>query len=165
MSDRVDELISQWRREHPDLDPSVMATVGRLLRAAGLVGAEIDRFAAERGLSRGEGDVLLTLRRAGEPYRLKPGELARSLLVTPGGMTSRIDRLERGGLVRRHPDPADRRGIDVELTAKGRRLVDSVLPAHIANEERLLAALTRRERTQLDALLTKLIESLEGSSA
>ena len=139
-----------------------MGTVGRLLRAAAMIGAEIDRFAAAQGLSRGEGDVLLTLRRAGPPFRLRPSELARAQLVTPGGITSRLDRLERSQLVRRRHDPDDRRVIEVELTPKARRLVDRLLPAHLENEERLLASLTKAERRDLDRLLGKLLGSLEG---
>jgi DNA-binding MarR family transcriptional regulator len=159
--DPVQELIDQWRRQRPDLDPSVMGTVGRLLRAAALVGGGIDRFAAEQGLSRGEGDVLLTLRRAGPPYRLRPGELARAQLVTPGGMTGRLDRLERSGLVRRRGDDSDRRVVEVELTPKAVRLIDRILPEHIANEERLLAGLGKRDRAELDRLLAKLLAGLE----
>lgn len=140
-----------------------MGTVGRLLRAAALIGAEIDRFAADNGLSRGEGDVLLTLRRAGPPYRLRPSELARAQLVTPGGITSRLDRLERAGLVRRRADAEDRRVIEVELTPKARKLIDGLLPAHLENEERLLAGLNKRERGELDRLLAKLLEPLEPS--
>jgi len=124
--------------------------------------AEIDRFAAANGLSRGEGDVLLTLRRAGPPYRLRPSDLARAQLVTPGGITSRLDRLEHAGLVRRRPDPGDRRVIEVELTPKARRLIDALLPAHVENEERLLAGLSKRDRHELDRLLGKLLATLEG---
>lgn len=159
--DRVDRVIDQWRRERPDVDPSVMGTVGRLLRAAALIGAEIDRFVAGHGLNRGEADVLMTLRRAGAPYRLTPSEITRSLLITPGGMTSRLDRLEREGLVRRRPSRADRRSIEVELTAKAKRLLDRALPSHLANEERLLAPLSSRERASLDRLLAKLIAPLD----
>lgn len=162
MADRVDALIDQWRRERPDLDPSVMGTVARILRAGALLGAELGRFAADRGLGRGEADVLLTLRRAGKPYRLSPTALSRSLLVTPGGMTSRLDRLEREGLVRRLPDPDDRRAIEVELTPVAKRMVDALLPEHVANEERLLAPLTKRDRAELDRLLGKLLADLDG---
>ena len=162
MPDKIDALIDQWRRERPDLDPSVMGTVGRILRAAALLGAELDRFAAEHDLGRGEADVILTLRRAGKPFRLSPSALSRSLLVTPGGMTNRLDRLEREGLIRRLPDPNDRRAIEVELTAAARRKVDALLPDHIANEERLVAPLAKHDRADLDRLLGRLIAHLEG---
>jgi DNA-binding MarR family transcriptional regulator len=159
--DSVERLIDQWRRERPDVDPRVMGTVGRLLRAAALIGAEIDRFVADQGLNRGEADVLMTLRRAGPPYRLTPSAITRSLLITAGGMTGRLDRLEREGLIRRRPSARDRRSVEVELTAKAKRLLDRALPAHLANEERLLAPLSTRERATLDRLLTKLIAPLE----
>ena len=159
--DKVEALIDQWRRERPDLDPSVMASVGRLLRTAALLNAELDAFAAEHGLNRGEADVLMTLRRAGEPYRLSPSALARSLLLTPGGMTARLDRLERDGLIRRLPNPDDRRAIEVELTAAASEQIDAIVPEHIANEQRLLSPLTNRERADLDRLLTKLLGGLE----
>jgi DNA-binding MarR family transcriptional regulator len=162
-ADQVDQLIAQWRRERPDLDPRAMATVGRLLRVAGRFGAEIDRYLADHGVQRGDADVLATLRRAGPPHRLSPGRLAESLLITSGGMTARLDRLERAGLVARRPNPEDRRSIDVELTARGRNLVDQVLPGHVANEERLLSPLNDRERETLDRLMRKLLEPLEGS--
>lgn len=160
--DKVDALVDQWRRERPDVDPGVMASVGRLLRVAGLISAELDIFTAEHGINRGEADVLMTLRRAGEPFRLSPSVLARSLLVTPGGMTARLDRLEREGLIRRLRSSEDRRAIEVELTKAARKRIDAILPAHIANEERLMSALTKRERADLDRLLAKLLAGLES---
>src|SRR5688572_11351667 len=121
--DRIDELVAQWQRERPDLDVEVMAVVGRLLAVGALAGRRLDTFAAGHGLDRGQGDVLLTLRRAGKPYRLSPSELTSSLLVTSGTMTNRLGRLETLGLIERHPNPADGRGLDVQLTPKGVRLV------------------------------------------
>jgi DNA-binding MarR family transcriptional regulator len=77
--------------------------------------------------------------------------------MTTGGMTKRLDRLERAGLVQREPDPADRRGILVALTGKGRKVVDRAVEDHLANEARMLEALTDRERRALDAALAKLL--------
>jgi DNA-binding MarR family transcriptional regulator len=160
--DAVDAILEQWRRERPDLDPSAMGIVGRISRAALLLEPELARAFAAHGLAGSEFDVLATLRRSGKPYRLTPGELARSTMVTTGGMTKRLDRLEARGLARRLPDPRDRRGSLVELTADGLAAVDAALTAHLANEERLLAALSRAEREQLAAFLRKLMLSLEG---
>lgn len=108
--------------------------------------------------------MLATLRRSGAPYRLSPGALLRSMMVTSGTMTNRIDRLEEKGLVRRVPDPEDRRGILVELTEQGRELVDIVLISHVANEERILKALSKEEQQTLATLLSKLLSSLEHDS-
>jgi DNA-binding MarR family transcriptional regulator len=162
VADQVSQLREEWRRERPDLDPSAMATVGRLLRVAALIGDEIDWFAQERGISRPEGDVLMTLRRVGAPHRLDPGALARSLVLTPARLSTRLDQLERQGLVQRISPEGKSGASEVQLTDKGREMVDEFLPAHVANEERLLAPLTIEERDTLDTLLGRMIEPLES---
>jgi DNA-binding MarR family transcriptional regulator len=139
--DAVDLIAAQWRRERPDLDPFPMEVIGRISRLAALVQPELGRVFARFGVNGGDFDVLATLRRAGRPHRLTPGDLARSTMVTSGGMTKRLDRLEARGLVRREPDPDDRRGALISLTDEGRALVDRVVEEHLANEERLLAGL------------------------
>jgi DNA-binding MarR family transcriptional regulator len=159
--DRVDELVAQWERERPDLDPRPMATLGRLSRIYTLARARVDAVFAAHGLDQGQFDVLATLRRSGPPYRLSPTALSSALLVSSGGMTNRLDRLERAGLVARHRDPADRRALQIELTLKGRELLDATLSEHVANEERILAPLTREERDELDRLARKLLAGLE----
>src|SRR3712207_9430036 len=126
-----------------------MALVGRVLVVAGLIQKRLETFAAERGVQVGEADVLFTLRRAGEPFRLAPSQLTASLLVTSGTMTNRLDRLEERGLVRRRPNPTDRRGLDVELTARRRKLVDASIGEHLPNEALMLAPLTPPARRQL----------------
>jgi DNA-binding MarR family transcriptional regulator len=161
--DRIDELAAQWSAERPDVDAEVMASVGRLLYVARLVQDRIAARAAVWGLQIGEGDVLFTLRRAGAPYRLSPSGLAESTLVTTGTMTNRLDKLEARGLVRRVPNPSDRRGIEVELTPAGRRLVDEVVGDHVENEREMLAGLSERERAQFDRLLRTLLAHLAAN--
>lgn len=158
--DRLDQLAAQWAAERPDLDHEVMATVGRLLTLGTLIGRRLDATAAEHGLDRGQGDVLFTLRRAGAPYRLAPSQLTASLLVTSGTMTNRLDRLEQRGLVRRRPNPEDRRGLDVELTEEGRELVDRLVGEHVAGEQDMLAPLSATERAQLVRITRKLLAHL-----
>jgi DNA-binding MarR family transcriptional regulator len=158
--DHVDRIFEQWAVERPDLDRSAMAVLARILRAARIVDLEMGRVFAEDGLHRGEFDVLATLRRAGNPYRLNPTDLSATVLLSTGAMTNRLDRLESAGLVRRLPDPEDRRGVLVELTAEGRSLIDRVLTAHVRNEERILESLTDVDRRQLTRLLRKLLVSL-----
>lgn len=154
--DAINRLIEQWRRERPDLDARPMAVIGRLLRAARIADRAIEQTLSQHGLRPGWFDVLSALRRAGAPYRLTPGQLTHSLMLSTGGMTKRLDRMESAGLVRRSPDPDDRRGLLVEMTDKGLRLVDAAVEAHLENEERLLRHLTKSERTQLERLLLKL---------
>lgn len=142
-----------------------MGVIGRLNEASTLIAR--DRLApvfARFGLQAGEFDVLATLRRSGAPYALTPTELYEATMVTSGAMTARLDRLEKAGLTRRAPHPSDRRGVVVELTAKGRELIDEALAAHVANEHEILAGLTREDRETLAKLLEKLIGSLSSPS-
>jgi DNA-binding MarR family transcriptional regulator len=138
-----------------------MAVLGRLSDAAERVTRDhMDPLFAASGLQRGEYDVLATLRRSGQPYMLSPTRLYEALMISSGGMTARLDRLERAGLIERRPDPNDRRGKLIALTETGRRLVDETIGRVVANEQRILAVLTRAEQEKLNALLGKLIAGL-----
>ena len=159
--DRADLAAAQWARERPDLPSLPMTVFGRLSEAAERVMREhMNPLFAEAGLQSGEFDVLATLRRSGEPYMLSPTRLYEATMISSGGMTDRLDRLERAGLVERRPDPKDRRGKLIALTEAGRRVIDDTIGRHVANEERLLSALTQAEQETLDALLKNLIAAL-----
>ncbi|MDH0091980.1 MarR family transcriptional regulator [Achromobacter mucicolens] len=162
MKDRAQRAQMEWQRERPDLDANVMALAGRLLQATHLL--ERNWFlplAAQFELHQGEFDVLATLRRSGSPYAMTPTDLHEGLMLSSGAMTSRLDRLERKGLIERVPAPNDRRSILVRLTPAGLALIDKALPLHVANEQQALASLTQKEQAQLDGLLAKLIVGLE----
>jgi DNA-binding MarR family transcriptional regulator len=159
-SDQIDALVGQWAAQHPDLDVATMARVARLMEVARTMEARIAANAAELGIDLAEGDVLFTLRRAGAPYRLSPSALSASLLVSSGTLTNRLDRLERKGLIRRVPHPTDRRSTEVELTPAAVKALDVAIHRHVASEQELLAALSDRERDQLDRLLRKLLGHL-----
>jgi DNA-binding MarR family transcriptional regulator len=160
-ADHVDRVLEQWRAQRPDLDLEPLAVIARLGRAAALTDRALEEFFAEHGLSRALWDVLASLRREGRPYRLSPTQLYRGLMRTSGTMTNRLMHLQRAGLIRRVPDPADGRGLLVELTPKGVRLVDRLAAEHMENERRLLAGLTAAEREELAALLRRLLGGLE----
>ena len=160
-ADAVDSIEAQWRRERPDLDPSPMAVIGRITRLASLLDRELDTAFADYGLAGCDFDVLATLRRSGAPYRLTPTELSRSTMVTTGGMTKRLDRLEANGLIRRDPDPSDRRGKLIALTDEGRELIDRAVEGHLANEERLLACLSPPDRKRLADLLRGMLLAVD----
>lgn len=163
--DAVDEFLEQWRTRRPDLpEPGLtaMAVFGRLGRVVGLAGPAIEAVFARHGLSTGEFDVLAALYRSGPPFELTPGALARALMLSPAAMTNRLDRLERAELVSRALDPANRRSMRVALTPRGQRSVDEVVVEHVANEQRLLAALDATEVADLDRLLRKLLAGLAG---
>lgn len=159
--DPVDQIVAQWRAIRDDLDLRAMALVGRLGRLAGLLQREIAAVLGEHDLTIADFDVLAALRRAGPPHRLNPTHFARTLMLTSGTVTNRLDRLAERGLVERLDDPDDRRGTLVALTAKGKTVVDAAVADHVANETRLLAALSKPERGELDRLLRKLLASLE----
>jgi DNA-binding MarR family transcriptional regulator len=157
IDDEIQRLVEQWRPQRPDLELEAMATVARLLTLGRLLDGVTAELAAEHGLQTPEGDVLFTLRRSGPPYRLAPSAISESLLVSSGTLTSRLDRLERKGLIQRVPHPEDRRSVEVELTPRGLELVDEVVTVHVRNESRILEALSERERAALDRAASKLI--------
>ena len=158
--DGVDLILEQWQRERPDLDASPIGVIGRISRLARELEHRLEPVYAEQGLEPGWYDVLATLRRSGPPYRLRPTEFSSALMLTSSGTTKRLDRLERAGLIARTPDPDDRRGTLITLTAAGRELVDAASEAHLANEHRLLGSLSEGERQRLAALLRKLLAGL-----
>ncbi|EDX87657.1 transcriptional regulator, MarR family [Synechococcus sp. PCC 7335] len=159
--DPVDTILAQWAKERPDLDVSPMGLIGRTTRLAHHFRKAIGATFAEFGLQLGEFDVLATLRRSGAPYQLSPTELFRSMMVSSGTMTNRIDRLEKAGLVERVPDKRDRRGTLIHLTDKGFDLIESAVTAHVDNEHRVLGGLDEADRKTLSDLLRKLLLSLE----
>lgn len=156
-NDRVGTFIEQWRRERPDLDPSPMAVIGRMRRISDDFTSELIRNYRRFGLGEGEFDVLCALRRAGSPFALSQGDLARHTMVTAGATSKRVDRLEAAGLVIRSQREDDTRGRIVELTPEGRALIDEAYPAHLQTERRLLSSLSDEERSQLERLLRKLV--------
>ena len=116
------------------------------------------------GLNRGEVGVLGALRIAGPPNRLSPTQLFKGLMLSSAGITSRLDRLETRGLVRRTRDPDDRRGVLVELTDEGARILDEAVTANSESERELLAGLSPAERETLGSLLRKLLANLEPTA-
>ncbi|MFC8597066.1 MarR family winged helix-turn-helix transcriptional regulator [Isoptericola sp. NPDC057191] len=155
--DRVGTFVEQWRRERPDLDPSPMAVIGRMRRVSDDFSAALVENYRRYGIGEGEFDVLCALRRAGAPFALNQGDLAEHTMVTAGATSKRVDRLESAGLVSRHLQADDGRGRVVTLSPQGRRLIDEAYPEHLQLEEQLLSPLSRNERTQLEALLRKLV--------
>lgn len=157
--DGVDLIIEQWAHERPDLDTTAMAVFGRIFRLSRLAGDQMERAYATHGIGRPEFDVLATLRRAGEPFQLSPGRLAASMMLSTGGTTARLDRLEKAGLIERSPSPSDRRGVLVRLTGRGFETVERAVGAGLAEQERLLAHLTQAKRRQLDELLREALDA------
>jgi DNA-binding MarR family transcriptional regulator len=157
LSDEVDDLVSAWHAQRPDLDVDPLQVLSRVSRLAKHLDIARRGAFASHGLESWEFDVLSALRRQGPPFQLTPGALLRATLVTSGTMTNRIDRLAAAGLVRREPDPRDRRGVLVTLTPEGEERVDAALEDLLNRERTLLAALGDPERKQLADLLRTLL--------
>lgn len=156
-TDAVDAITEQWAVQRPELDTLAMAVFGRVYRIARAMGDRMEVEYLRYGIGRGEFDVLGTLRRAGAPYTLSPRELSATLMLTTGGMTGRLDKLERAGLLVRAPDPHDRRGLRVSLTEQGIDVVDKALAAGLAVQQAALSALGAQEAEELSDLLRRLL--------
>ena len=159
--DPVDAIIDQWATVRPDLDTAAMEVFGRIHRLSRAMGDRTEKAYERFGIGRGEFDVLATLRRAGEPYTLSPRQLSATLMLTTGGMTGRLDKLERAGLLRRSPDPHDRRGLKVTLTDKGLELIDEAVGAGLAVQTEALSGLAAEQAGQLAELLRELLRTTE----
>lgn len=162
-ADEVDRLVAAWHQERPDLDVEPLQVLSRVSRLARHLDRARRASFAEHGLETWEFDVLTALRRAGEPYELSPGALLRATLVTSGTMTNRIDRLAATELVRRRPDPEDRRGVLVSLTETGRTRVDSAFADLLRRERELLAGLGKHEQQALSDLLRTLLVPFDAT--
>ncbi|MDR6951747.1 DNA-binding MarR family transcriptional regulator [Ancylobacter sp. 3268] len=162
-ADHVEQRRRQWARELPDVDTQGMAVLGRARWITLWARPPIEAVFAAHGLDAGEFDVLSTLRRAGPPYRLRPTELFQALMISSGGLTDRLARLEKAGLVTRRPSESDARSLLVELTAEGRERAEAAFRADMEVEAGLLAGLTGEERDQLAGLLAKLAASMEAA--
>jgi DNA-binding MarR family transcriptional regulator len=161
--DSIASVLAQWSRQRPRLDLGPLGMFIALAQVHGLTAPRIERLMADHGINRGIFDVLTTLRRAGAPHVLAPKELARSLLLSGAGLTSRLARLEADKLIVRLPDPRDGRGLKVRLTAKGLRLVDRILPELIRLEAGLVVGLTCGEMAQLTRLLDRWAGSVQAA--
>ncbi len=153
--DVINRIVAEWKTVRPDLQTTTMETVGRILRINLHICASIEKVIMGFGLNMGEFDTLATLRRSGAPYCLSPTQLYTELLLSSGSMTNRLNRLESRGLVARVADPADRRGLLVELTAEGAKLIDAAMDAHLLNEASILSPFSADEQQALANSLSR----------
>ncbi|MDI1466069.1 MarR family transcriptional regulator [Catellatospora sp. KI3] len=158
LKDGVDAIGDQWRAERPDLgDLLPMELFGRVYRIAALMAERVERVYQPFGISRAEFDVLATLRRSGDPFNLSPKQLSDTLMLTTGGMTGRLDRLEKAGLVERQPNPDDRRSLRAQLTPSGKDTVDRAVAVGLELQRELVAKLSPADARRLADLLRQLL--------
>ncbi|MGL6073315.1 MAG: MarR family winged helix-turn-helix transcriptional regulator [Fimbriiglobus sp.] len=153
LHDSIDVLLAAWKGVRPDLDVSPMELVGRVIVLAQHLERSVEEALEEHDLSLGQFDILATLRRHGNG--MTPTELLQSVVLSSGGMTSRLDRLEEDGIIARKRDPNDRRGVIVELTAKGKKLIDRATTTRFENASEVLPKLSATETKQLISLLRR----------
>ena len=151
--DPIDEILEQWSDERPDLDTASLGVVIRVMTLYRSFRRQADRALEPLELELWEYDVLAALRRQGEPYALPATRLARETELSSGAMTNRIDRLESRGLVKRKPDRKDRRGVNVSLTASGRRLIDKAIQHRLDSARESLRDLSAAQQRELARLL------------
>jgi DNA-binding MarR family transcriptional regulator len=162
--DVIDRINDQWRFERRDLDPGPLELVGRVLVLAEHLQRSVNEALAEHGLTLGQFDILATLRRIGPGARLPPKLLMKSVALSSGGMTYRLDQLEEAGLVRREPDALDRRSIVVGLTRKGLEVIDAATTTRFDEAKRSLPPLSAPETAQLTRLLRTWLECLSAKT-
>ncbi|MDN3696040.1 MarR family transcriptional regulator [Vibrio cortegadensis] len=159
--DAIDRVVAQWVKEKPELNTDPMALMGRLMRVTKHMEAEVATLHKQYDLKMGEFDVLATLRRAGQPYKLTPSELIESMMLTSGAMTNRLDKLEGKGLIEREHSKKDRRSVTVILTTTGLNLIEEMIEQHVDIQTRLVTALTPDQIQQANGLLKNLLADFE----
>jgi DNA-binding MarR family transcriptional regulator len=159
--DYTDYLLERWSLLQPGLDMNGLQVTARLSRLGVHLARREEEVFGRLGLNRGEVGVLSALRVVGPPHRLSPTRLGRGLMLSSAGITSRLDRLERRGLLKRIPDPEDRRGVIVELTDQGIEVVDAAVVANTAADKQVLSQLSQDEIDQLDRLLRRMLSAME----
>ncbi len=164
--ERLDELDAQlevWAREIPNLEPVTEGIVERIQILAKAFDRSLEETLVESGLDRRAFGVLGKLRAVGPPYRRSAGQLAERMRLSSGAMTNRLDRMEAAGLVRRLPDPHDRRGTLVEPTEAGRAIWDRTVGTQAIREARIASVLDEADRAALHRLLRILMRAFPGS--
>jgi DNA-binding MarR family transcriptional regulator len=159
-TDHLDEMLVIWAREIPDLDPLTEGIVDRIQILAKSFDRLMDETLTEFDLERRAFLILLSLRRLGAPYRRSPGQLAAEQQLSSGAMTNRLDRLEEAGLIRRLPDPTDRRGTLIEPTEAGHAAWDRTIGTQGRREAQVAAVLSESEREELHRLLRRLMRAI-----
>ena len=160
-TDRTGQLIARRRRETPDVPLDGMEILSRANRLVRLSRKWIEPVFTRHDLDTGEFDVLATLRRSGAPYRQRPTELYQSLMITSGGLTDRLNRLEKKGFIDRVVSETDRRSALVQLTPAGLKTINAAFAEDMKLEADLLGSLDTGERRQLATLLARLLSDLE----
>lgn len=159
--DLVDTFQKEWDASHPEEKFVCVPAVTRLVRISEYIERAVEATLAEFDLTRGEAEVLFALVRNPQ-LDITPKILQTLMLISSGGLTRRLDHLERKGLIVRRPDPNDRRGTVLKPTPEGVELTLKAHHAHVETEARLISVLDEPEKAFLELLLKKLILAQEA---
>jgi DNA-binding MarR family transcriptional regulator len=159
--DRVDVTLKKWKNERPDLNASAKAVVGRIIRLQGVILSVVTKSFKKHGINPGEYAVLCNLRVNGHPHQMSPTQISQNMLLTSGGMSNLLERMENKNLITRIHDPNDRRGVLVQLTQEGKKIIDAAMTEHVQVERELISHLSKDEKLTLEVLLKKLLTHLD----
>ena len=161
--DAVDEVVSNVRDLYPELEVVGLPITGRVLRLAQILQARREEQLAEFNITLADFDVLATIRRRAGAGSVNVGELQAAMMLSSSGITKRLDRLESSGLVRRQPDPSDRRGVLISLTDAGFELIDKAIPAITRFETDLVRSAlgAEKDRARVESGLRQLLVAQE----
>ena len=162
--DHLDAQLAVWAREIPDLDPLTEGIVERIQKLAKSLDRSMEETLQQSGLDRRAFHLLGRLRSYGPPYRRSPGQLAEDMRLSSGAMTNRLDRVEKAGLIRRLPDPTDRRGTLVEPTEAGHAAWDRTTGTQARREAIFASVLTKPDREELHRLLRRLMSAFPAKA-
>jgi DNA-binding MarR family transcriptional regulator len=157
--DGLDAMLEVWAREIPNLEPVTEGIVERIQILAKAFDRSMEETLAQFGLDRRAFKVLGKLRNVGPPYRRSAGQLASQMRLSSGAMTNRLDRMEKAGMIRRLPDPNDRRGTLVEPTEEGHAIWNRTVGTQAIREAQIASVLNDAERAKLNALLRTLMRA------
>ncbi len=160
--DLLDSLVSDWKKERPDLDASAMLIIGRILKLSKILEKSANSALSSNDIYYTDLDVLATLRRSGKPYELTPKQLMQSVLITSGAMTALLDRLLKLELIYRSPDPLDGRIKRAGLTKKGIKVIDKAIEVRFQEADNSVGMLNEKERHLLSELLKKMTSYLDN---
>lgn len=155
--DALDDSLEVWAREIPDLEPLTEGIIERIQILAWNFNHSLDETLETYELDRRSFSLLGKLRKHGPPYRVSAGKLAAELRLSSGAMTNRLDRMETAGLIRRVPDPTDRRSTLVEPTQLGHAMWDKTVGAQARREAEFSSGLSATEKERLHDLLRALM--------
>ncbi|WP_327086437.1 MarR family transcriptional regulator [Nonomuraea sp. NBC_01738] len=160
MEDSVDRHLARWRGMAP-YDERVEGVVTRMQMLVKHLRKIKELALAQVGMQDYEFETLHRLVAGGGSAT--PSELAAELLLSPAGITGRLDTLEKAGLVRRVRSVEDRRRVDVELTDRGHELWTEAMAIRGDVEAAMVTVLPVEEQEILDGLLKKLLVRVESA--